>query len=133
MTRMEAISRQKDETERRIGYGDCNVRSVATISMYDEYSAPYHHGKVKPALLWHPHRTEAAPKFVAKRTWTEEVKTVMDSTAAKIALVVLALIGALVLLSAFGMFFMHTSMMGGSPLHGLWSSIAGMCRGMMGG
>ena len=61
------------------------------------------------------------------------VKTVFDSTAAKIALVVLALISALVLLSAFGMFFMRTSMMGGSPLHGLWSSIAGMCRGMMGG
>lgn len=37
----------------------------------------------------------------------------MDSTAAKITLVVLALIGALVLLSAFGMFFMHSSMMGG--------------------
>jgi ABC-type phosphate transport system auxiliary subunit len=58
---------------------------------------------------------------------------VMDSTAAKISLVVLAVIGALVVLSAFGMFFMHSSMMGNSTLHGLWSSMAGMCRGMMGG
>lgn len=57
----------------------------------------------------------------------------MDSTAAKITLVVLALIGALVLLSAFGMFFMHSSMMAGSSLHGLWLSMASMCRGMMGG
>lgn len=58
---------------------------------------------------------------------------VMDSTAAKIALVILAVIGALVVVSAFGMFFMHSSMMGSSTLHGLWSSIASMCRGMMGG
>ena len=58
---------------------------------------------------------------------------VLESTAVKIALGMLALVGALVLLSAFGMFFMHSSMMGGSTLHGLWSSIAGMCRGMMGG
>ena len=57
----------------------------------------------------------------------------MDSTAAKITLVVLALIGALVLLSAFGMFFMHSSMMGSSSLHGVWLSMASMCRGMMGG
>ena len=61
------------------------------------------------------------------------VKTGMDSTAAKIALVVLAFIGALVVLSAFGMFFMHSSMMGSSMLNGLWSSMAGLCRGMMGG
>lgn len=57
----------------------------------------------------------------------------IGSTAAKIALVVLALIGALVLLSALSMFFMHSSMMGDSAMHGLWSSMAGLCRGMMGG
>lgn len=58
---------------------------------------------------------------------------VMNTTPAKIALAVLAVIGALVLLSAFGMFFMHSNMMAGSTMHGLWSSMAGMCRGMMGG
>ena len=53
MTRMEAISRQKDETERRIGYGDCNVRSVATISMYDEYPVAYHSGKLSHLHIDH--------------------------------------------------------------------------------
>ena len=57
----------------------------------------------------------------------------MNFTLAKIALVVLAAIGALALLSTFSMLFMHSSMMGGSSLHGLWSSMTGMCRGMMGG
>lgn len=57
----------------------------------------------------------------------------VGSTVAKIVLVVLALIGTLVLLSALSMFFMHSSMMGDSALHVLWSSMAGLCRGMMGG
>ncbi len=58
---------------------------------------------------------------------------VMSSTLAEIALGMLAVIGALVLLSAFGMFFMHSGMTGGSALHGFWLSMANMCRGMMGG
>lgn len=58
---------------------------------------------------------------------------VMNSTPAKMAFLVLAVIGALALLSAFGMFFMHSGMAGGSAFHGLWSSMAGACRGMMGG
>ena len=57
----------------------------------------------------------------------------MNITSAKIALVVLASIGVLMLLSAFGLFFMHSGMMGSSLLHGLGSSMAAMCRGMMGG
>lgn len=57
---------------------------------------------------------------------------VMNFTAAKIALVVFAVIGALVLLSAFGMLLMHSGMTGGSTLHGLWLSMPDMCRGMMG-
>lgn len=51
MTRMEAISRQKDEKELRINYRIWNVRSVATISMNEEYFAPYHQGKVKRSFL----------------------------------------------------------------------------------
>ena len=58
---------------------------------------------------------------------------VAESIVAKIVLFVLAFVGALVLLGAFGMFFMHSAMMGSSSLHGLWPSTAGMCRGMMGG
>jgi hypothetical protein len=58
---------------------------------------------------------------------------VMNSIPAKIALVVLAVTGALVVLSAFGMFFMPSSISGGSALHALWLSLASVCRGMMGG
>ena len=61
------------------------------------------------------------------------VQMSMHLVPAKIAMVVLAVIGALVLLSAFGMFFTHSAMMGGSTLHGLWFSIARMCRWVMGG
>lgn len=57
---------------------------------------------------------------------------IMDSTAAKVVFVVLAIIGALVLLGAASMLFMHSSMMGGFQNHGLLSSMANMCRGMMG-
>lgn len=58
---------------------------------------------------------------------------VTKSTPGKIVLIALAILGALFVLSTVGMLFMHSSMMGGSPLHGFMSSIAGMCRGMMGG
>lgn len=57
----------------------------------------------------------------------------IESTAGKIILITLAILGALVVVSAVGMLFMHSSMMGGSPMHGFMSSIAGMCRGTMGG
>lgn len=55
----------------------------------------------------------------------------MDSPAAKIVVVVLAIIGGLVLLGAVSMLFMHDSMMSGFRAPGLWSSMAGACRGMM--
>ena len=51
----------------------------------------------------------------------------------KVMLIILAIIGAVVLLSAAGMFGMHSTMMGGSASHGLWTSMVSMCRGMMGG
>lgn len=57
----------------------------------------------------------------------------IESTAGKIILITLSILGALFVLSAVGMFFMHSSMMGGSPVHGFVSSIARMCGGMMGG
>jgi hypothetical protein len=62
-----------------------------------------------------------------------EVNMVMNSTPAKVAFAILAVISTVMLLSAFGMFFMHSSMSGGSALQGLWLSLASMCRGMMGG
>lgn len=55
-----------------------------------------------------------------------------DSTAAKVVVIVLAIVGTLVLLSAFGMLFMHGSMMGGSRVSGLLSSIVSIRRGIMG-
>jgi hypothetical protein len=58
---------------------------------------------------------------------------VMGSTAVKIVIILLAIIGAFVLLSAFGMLFMHGSMMGTYRVPGLLSSIVSICRGMMGG
>ena len=57
----------------------------------------------------------------------------MRSGAARIAVITLAVIGALLVLSGVGMFFMHGTMMGGRPLHGLFSSMMGICRGMMSG
>lgn len=57
---------------------------------------------------------------------------IVDSTAAKIVFIVLAIIGVLALLGAASMLFMHSSMMGGFRAQGLWSTMANMCRGMMG-
>lgn len=57
---------------------------------------------------------------------------VMDSTAAKIVFVVLAISSAFVLLGAASMLFMHSSMMSNFQVHKLLSSMANMCRGMMG-
>lgn len=56
----------------------------------------------------------------------------MDSTAAKAVFFVLAIIGVLALLAAASMLVMHSSMMGGFQVHGLLSSMANICRGMMG-
>ena len=57
---------------------------------------------------------------------------VMDLTDAKAVFVVLAIIGVVALLAAASMLFMHSSIMGGFQVHGLLSSMANMCRGMMG-
>ena len=54
-------------------------------------------------------------------------------TVGKVMLIILATIGTIALLGTAGMFSMHSSMMGGSAFHGLWSSMVSMCRGMMGG
>ena len=56
---------------------------------------------------------------------------IVDSTAAKIVFIVLAIIGVLALLGAASMLFMHSSMMEGFKAHGLLSSMANLCRGMM--
>ncbi len=56
----------------------------------------------------------------------------MRSGATRITVITLAVIGALVVLGGAGMLFAHGAMMGSSPLHGLFSSMIGMCRGMMG-
>jgi hypothetical protein len=56
----------------------------------------------------------------------------MNSPIGKTIIVALAIVGALALLGALGMFFMHSTMMGGANSHGMWSSMTGMCRGMMG-
>ena len=56
----------------------------------------------------------------------------MNSPIGKTIIIALAVIGALALLAAIGMFFMHSTMMGGTTSHGMWSSMTGMCRGMMG-
>lgn len=53
-------------------------------------------------------------------------------TVGKVMLIILAIIGAVVLLGAAGMFAMHSSMMGSSASQGLWTSMVSMCRGMMG-
>lgn len=55
----------------------------------------------------------------------------MRSGAVRIVVITLAVIGALVVLGGVGMLSMHGAMMGGSSLHGLLSSMMGMCRGMM--
>lgn len=54
------------------------------------------------------------------------------SGAVRIAVITLAVIGALVVLSGVGMLSMHGAMMGGSSLQGLLSSMMVACRGMMG-
>jgi len=54
-------------------------------------------------------------------------------TVGKVMLIILATIGTIVLLGAAGMFAMHSTMMGGSVSHGLWTSMVSTCRGMMGG
>lgn len=55
----------------------------------------------------------------------------MRSDAARILVITLAVIGALVVLGGAGMLIMHGSMMGNTPLHGLFSSMVSLCRGMM--
>lgn len=55
------------------------------------------------------------------------------SDATRILVITLAVIGALVVIGSAGMLVMHSSMMGDTPLHGLFSSMAAMCHGMMGG
>jgi hypothetical protein len=57
----------------------------------------------------------------------------INSTAGKIVLIFLAILGALVILSAIGMLFMYSSMMGSAPLHGVMSSMFRVCGGMMDG
>ena len=51
-------------------------------------------------------------------------------TGGKVMLIILATIGTITLLGAAGMFGMHSTMMGGSASHGLWTSMLGMCRGI---
>ena len=55
----------------------------------------------------------------------------MNSIVGRAIIITLAVLGALALLAATGMFFMHSTMMGGATSHGMWSSMTGMCRGMM--
>jgi hypothetical protein len=55
----------------------------------------------------------------------------MRSGAVRIVVITLAVIGALVVLGGVGMLSLHGAMMGGSSLHGLLSSMMGICRGMM--
>ena len=55
------------------------------------------------------------------------------SGAARVAMMVLAVIGAFVVLGSLGMLFMHGSMMSGLPFQGAFSSMLAACRGMMGG
>jgi hypothetical protein len=55
------------------------------------------------------------------------------SGATRIAMVVLAAIGAFVVLGSLGMLFMHGAMMRGLPFQGALSSMLAACRGMMGG
>ena len=57
----------------------------------------------------------------------------MDSSVVRIIVIALAAIGALVLLGAISMLFMHTSMMGPAAGNGVWASMVSLCRGMMGG
>ena len=54
-------------------------------------------------------------------------------TVGKVMLIILAIIGTMILIGAAGMFGMHSTMMGGSASHGLWTPMLSMCRGMMGG
>lgn len=53
-------------------------------------------------------------------------------TVGKVMRIILATIGTIALLGTAGMFGMHSTMMGGSASHGLWTFMLGMCRGMMG-
>jgi hypothetical protein len=57
----------------------------------------------------------------------------MRSGAIRIVVIILAVIGALVVLGGVGMLSMHGAMMGGSSLQRLFSSMLAACRGMMGG
>lgn len=57
----------------------------------------------------------------------------MRLAAARVAVITLAVIGGLAVLGGVSMLFMHSTMMGGTPFHGLLSSMRGMCQGMMGG
>jgi hypothetical protein len=54
------------------------------------------------------------------------------SGAARVAVILLAAIGALAVLGTLGMAFMHGAMMGSMPFHGAFSSMLAACRGMMG-
>jgi hypothetical protein len=54
------------------------------------------------------------------------------SDAVRVAVILLAAIGALAVLGTLGMVFMHGAMMGGMPFHGAISSMLAACRGMMG-
>jgi hypothetical protein len=54
------------------------------------------------------------------------------STIGRIVLITLAGLGGLMLSSALGMLFMHSSMMGGASLHGFMSTMFQTCSGMMG-
>jgi hypothetical protein len=57
----------------------------------------------------------------------------MRSGAIRIVVIILAVIGALVVLGGVGMLSMHGAMMGGSSLQRLFSPMLAACRGMMGG
>jgi hypothetical protein len=70
-------------------------------------------------------------QFVAKQRQTKEFAMDMRSGAVRIVVITLAVIGALVVLGGVGMLSLHGAMMGGSSLHGLLSSMMGICRGMM--
>ena len=55
----------------------------------------------------------------------------MNSPIGKTITIALAIVGALALLAVLGMLVMHSTMMGGSNSHGMWSSMTDMCRGLM--
>lgn len=53
-------------------------------------------------------------------------------TTRKVVLIVFAVLGALFVLGAVSMATMHSLMMGSASSHGIWASMVGMCRSMMG-